>query len=178
MHHSERRARELLKRLGDLTAPVGVEVGVWQGEMSRHLLRLRKDMRLHMVDDWACRADRTVRHMERAMGRAVDATAFASDRRRIVRTTSRGAAGRTPDASLDFVFIDADHSYECVSADIEAWLPKVRPGGLLSGHDYSKPGERSSTGWPGVVRAVDEAVSEHGWTLERGNEATWFVRVP
>ncbi|HAB16156.1 MAG TPA: class I SAM-dependent methyltransferase [Verrucomicrobiota bacterium] len=43
------------------------------------------------------------------------------------------------DANLDFVFIDGDHRYAAVRADIEAWLPKVKPGGWIGGHDYDRP---------------------------------------
>jgi cephalosporin hydroxylase len=49
-----------------------------------------------------------------------------------------------------FVFLDALHDYESVKADIAAWLPLVRPGGVIAGHDYSP------TDWPGVVQAVQE----------------------
>lgn len=52
------------------------------------------------------------------------------------------------DKSLDFVFIDADHTYKAVTEDIKAWLPKVKPGGLLAGHDY-QPAEKY-----GVNKAV------------------------
>jgi predicted O-methyltransferase YrrM len=52
--------------------------------------------------------------------------------------------------SLDFVFVDADHSYDAVKADVAAWLPKVKPGGILAGHDYIV-GE-----YPGVVQAALE----------------------
>lgn len=54
------------------------------------------------------------------------------------------------DATLDFVFIDAGHEYEEVKADIACLLPKVKPGGVLAGHDYYKK-------FPGVRKAVDEA---------------------
>jgi predicted O-methyltransferase YrrM len=54
--------------------------------------------------------------------------------------------------SLDFVFIDGDHRYECVLADIQAWLPKVKAGGIIAGHDY---------GWcSDVRRAVHEVFGE------------------
>jgi Methyltransferase domain len=52
-------------------------------------------------------------------------------------------------ASLDFVFLDADHSYEGVSADIAAWTPKVKRGGIIAGHDFCHY-------FPGVIRAVLE----------------------
>jgi SAM-dependent methyltransferase len=55
-----------------------------------------------------------------------------------------------PDKSLDLVFIDACHEYEPVLADIRAWLPKVKPGGMLAGHDYS------FEMFPGVVKAVQQ----------------------
>jgi predicted O-methyltransferase YrrM len=54
------------------------------------------------------------------------------------------------DASLDYVMIDADHAYEAVAKDIAAWLPKIRPGGILAGHDYTPE-------IPGVCQAVTEA---------------------
>lgn len=75
------------------------------------------------------------------------------------------AAGFAP-RSLSFVFIDADHRYESVRQDIEAWCGKVKPGGILAGHDYRTPY------WPGVTQAVDETFPsvEH-----RGN--SWLVRM-
>ena len=65
------------------------------------------------------------------------------------RMTSVEAAATYDDASLDFVFIDADHSYEAVKEDIIAWWPKVKPGGIISGHDYHM-------GAPGVMNATNE----------------------
>lgn len=54
------------------------------------------------------------------------------------------------DQSLDWVYIDADHHYEPVCQDIDAWLPKIKPGGVISGHDYCEyPGF-------GVIQAVKE----------------------
>ncbi len=55
-----------------------------------------------------------------------------------------------PDQSLDFVFLDASHTYEDVKNDICLWLPKVRYGGVLAGDDYT---DKFSDG---VVKAVDE----------------------
>jgi len=54
------------------------------------------------------------------------------------------------DESIDFLFIDANHTYEYVSQDIAAYLPKIKPGGIIAGHDFN--GHH-----PGVVQAVIEA---------------------
>lgn len=56
-----------------------------------------------------------------------------------VQATSIQASGGYADASLDFVFIDAAHDYQSVLADIFAWLPKVKIGGIISGHDWPHP---------------------------------------
>ena len=63
---------------------------------------------------------------------------------------SLSASMDVKDKSLDLVFIDAAHDYESIAEDIKAWLPKVRDGGIICGHDYL-PGE-----YDGVVKAVDE----------------------
>lgn len=67
---------------------------------------------------------------------------------KVMRMDSVTTAALFPDGSLDFVFIDAEHDYDSVKADIEAWLPKVRKGGFLAGHDYHHAPLR---------KAVDEA---------------------
>jgi hypothetical protein len=54
-----------------------------------------------------------------------------------VRKTSVEAAKDYPDGFFDFVYIDGDHSKEAVQADVTAWRPKVKTGGMLSGHDWS-----------------------------------------
>jgi hypothetical protein len=66
---------------------------------------------------------------------------------RDMRMTSVEAAGYFDDNSVDFLMLDGDHGYEAVRADIDAWLPKMRRGGVISGDDYL---------WPGVKKAADE----------------------
>jgi predicted O-methyltransferase YrrM len=58
------------------------------------------------------------------------------------------------DNSIDFCFIDASHEYADVKLDIEAWLPKVKSGGILAGHDYD-------VSWQGVIKAVDEIIGKN-----------------
>lgn len=63
--------------------------------------------------------------------------------------TSAVASRQFADGSLDAVFIDADHHAEAVEADIRAWWPKLRPGGIMAGHDWDRPGVKQ-----GVARAI------------------------
>lgn len=63
------------------------------------------------------------------------------------------AAGNHCDGAVDLVFVDADHAYECTIGCARAWLPKIKPGGILLFHDYCN-------GNPGVQKAVDEIRAE------------------
>jgi predicted O-methyltransferase YrrM len=70
--------------------------------------------------------------------------------------TTNEASKLFEDGSLDGVFIDADHSYEAVKQDIQNWLPKIRVGGILAGHDYNSTFQE-------VMKAVNELL--HGFGL-------------
>jgi hypothetical protein len=65
----------------------------------------------------------------------------------MMKATSVEAAPGITDELLDFVFIDAQHTYEACKEDLETWLRKVRTGGFIRGHDYR---------WDGVNRVVHE----------------------
>ena len=77
------------------------------------------------------------------------------------------AARSIPDRSCWFVFIDADHGYEAVRADIRAWLGKVRPGGVLAGHDCFTYAE--------VMSAVRDELGHEFMTTP---ENVWVHQVP
>jgi GR25 family glycosyltransferase involved in LPS biosynthesis/predicted O-methyltransferase YrrM len=77
------------------------------------------------------------------------------------------AARRYEDKSLDFVFIDGEHSYRSVRADILAWLPKLKPGGIIAGDDFI-PGE-----YDGVVTAVREQFQDK--FIQQGN--IWLYNI-
>lgn len=71
------------------------------------------------------------------------------------------------DASVDWVHLDASHDYASVKADIQAWLPKVKLGGWLSGDDYDK------TKWPEVVKAVGDLLpGARAWSTQQWR---WIV---
>jgi hypothetical protein len=154
-----------------------VEVGVWKGRsaafMGTEIVNSGKRITLYAVDAF------TTTH-DGAGSR--DETRLAEVRRTlnpltcvtVVPSLSVDAAANFPNGSLDFVFIDADHSYEGVRRDIEAWLPKVKPGGLLAGDDYCYPG------CEGVKRAVDSLLPGAITPTEfvEGVSGWWEYRVP
>lgn len=118
-----------------------VEVGVAEGNYSREFLRFWPG-RYFMVDMW-CHIDGYDDVMngddaehEARYQQALGVAQSCPGRCSIYRMDSLAASQQFDDRSLDFVYIDADHSYEGCKRDILAWAPKVKSGGILAGHDY------------------------------------------
>ena len=76
-------------------------------------------------------------------------------------------ASRFKDLSVDMVYIDADHSYSGVNADLEAWFPKTRK--IISGHDYHHPS------FPGCTQAINEFLKNKALQIRTGNYYNWWV---
>jgi hypothetical protein len=120
---------------------VGAEIGVSKGKFSKHVCRTIRDVKLYGIDPWDAydgyverkgeRGQQTLnRHYEEAKGR------LAPYDCELIKAYSLDAVKQFEDNSLDFVFIDANHSFEYAVDDMAAWSKKVRPGGIVSGHDY------------------------------------------
>jgi len=88
-----------------------------------------------------------------------------------IRATSEEATQRFEDESIDAIYIDGNHKYEYVLQDINLWLPKVRTGGFIGGHDFAGHTQ-------GVIQAVTEYVNEHDlWDkLESGGTDWWWQK--
>jgi hypothetical protein len=71
----------------------------------------------------------------------------------LIKAHSQDVVSKYEDESLDFCFIDGSHEYEDVKKDIQAYLKKVKKGGILAGHDYDSL-------WDGVIKAVDETLGD------------------
>lgn len=129
----------------------GAELGVGGGHLSRRLLESHQALELIGVDTLV-REDRAerVRALEGAYG----------PRFRLLGMLTSEAAAHVADGSLDFVFIDAGHSYAAVYEDIELWRHKVHAQGFMLGHDYGHPK------YDGVARAVDHWFGDGAWLLD------------
>ena len=122
---------------------VGVEVGVFKGSFSRWMLdHWPTCTQYYMVDLWASQAH--YRQMDSASD-AENQLRFELAQRNVapfqhktvlIRKASVAAAADFADGSVDFVYLDARHTFDAVTEDLEAWWPKLRLGGLLAGEDY------------------------------------------
>lgn len=134
----------------------GVELGVNNGIFCLNLCGMTPDMRMLAVDLWQDKAKSDVEcdenyHNAEAVYQEFKANVekHYPEQIMVMRKDTVEAANYVQDGTVDFVFIDADHTYEGAKRDIAAWLPKVRPGGMICGHDYNDK-------WPTVKQAVQE----------------------
>jgi SAM-dependent methyltransferase len=96
----------------------------------------------------------------------------------IIRAESVIGASLFADASIDYVFIDASHDGESVRQDLAAWLPKVKPGGIMAGHDYNQTPVQAAVDAAFPGRKV-EHVYEHTATTPHGYQwgTCWRVQL-
>tara|TARA_B100001113_G_C21049810_1_gene596209 strand:- start:150 stop:929 length:780 start_codon:yes stop_codon:yes gene_type:complete len=118
---------------------VGVEVGVYKGHFSEHLLKTWNGI-LYMVDPWRPLDnyvdESNAKDRYENINETIKNIDGYDDRGRMMRMTSYQASKMFPDNSLDFVYIDANHNYESVKEDLKVWYPKVKKDGYLFGDDY------------------------------------------
>lgn len=144
---------------------VCVELGTWMGASAIPVARSirRWGGTLTCVDTWAGTVDGQFLYrapwMLASCARNLMEAHVSGNVRLIPATTIEASFWWT--APIDYLYVDADHSYDGVAADLRAWLPKLRPGGLILGDDYG------SDMYPGVKQAWDECEQAHGLTLTR-----------
>ena len=150
-----------------LKVKTGAEIGVWEGAFSRTICETTGAF-LYAIDPWLVQPDYAEAkndqgRLDQALRRAK--SALVRYPHQIVKATSLDAAKKFADRSLDFVYIDANHMREFVLQDLAAWIPKVKIGGIISGHDYRI---KSPKPFIQVPEAIDAYTSEHAIS-------PWFV---
>ena len=131
-----------------------VEVGVYHGKSVAFLIEqlqlAEKLCKVYAVDVWAS-AKQWNKFQENMFSLGINHLV------KPIRCLSDMAALQFKDESCRFVYIDADHRYMAVKKDILAWLPKVKSGGILAGHDYGRPQCQ------GVAQAVNEIFGKNNY---------------
>lgn len=153
----------------DLNFRVGAEVGVERGVFSKILLTAHPTLELFCIDSWQQYEGYTARLNNEALPNKFYETQekLKGYNVHFMKQFSMDAVKRFKDNTLDFVYIDANHDLPWVMDDLIQWEKKVRPGGILCGHDYIKMRPNK----PSKVRVV-EALA---WYTELKPIKTWFV---
>lgn len=161
------------------TGSTFVEVGSWRGRSSVYMgveiVNSGKQIDLVCVDTWEGSVEHQGWDILEDDGLWKDFQKNIEPLKGVItpfRMTSLDGAMEFKDESLEFVFIDASHDYQSVKEDIEAWYPKVKLGGILSGHDYEY--------FEGVKKAVDERFGKDmkakwgSWVHQKGTKKDFY----
>lgn len=149
------------------TDAVGAEIGVWKGDFSARILKAAKPRTLHLIDPWLVsdasdRTDQAWYGADRITQSAMDsiheavsdrfAREISLGRVKIHRTDSPAALGMMAAETVDYVYVDGDHSYDGVSTDLAEAFRVCKIDGFICCDDYLL-----GAWWgDGVVRAVHE----------------------
>jgi len=158
----------------------GAEIGVHAGTLSRFIYSRWMGKKLHLIDRWKETPEyqdilNKPQEEQDKLYEAVKAMFAGKNDTNIMRMESLEAAKQFKDGQLDWVYIDADHAR--IAADLEAWFPKVRVGGLVAGDDYID--DVSELGVFKVKSAVDNFVQKHKYDLKlsadkNNNYRSWY----
>lgn len=148
----DRRWNFLTEKIRENKFTVGAEIGVLRGTTFKRLLESNPELTLYGIDIWAedkvVRFDGTTNEQLLKLPKNdilieleqwVEDSPY-KDRAKLIRSFSHSCLDDFEDGSLDFVFIDASHQYEDVRRDTVLWSKKVKPRGIVSGHDRNIEG--------------------------------------
>ncbi len=156
----------------------GAEIGVLFGEYSKHILEYWPGT-LYMIDPWQNQRPEDYLDgcnsviMSKAYQKAEKAVEPFGKRAVLVRKFSADAAAGICDESLDWAYLDGHHGLASMRIDLPAFWAKVRPGGLLGGHDfYDRHDDWHDCG---VQQAVEEFCAERGLQFYTTSCTSWWV---
>jgi hypothetical protein len=150
-----------------------VEIGVAAGDFSASILEVTQPVRLYLIDPWE-----SGRYKD--LHKGVMARFSGDSRVSILRGYSTERAADIPDGSLDWAYVDGDHSFKGVSTDLALLLPKMKPNGIIAGDDYTRWSGNGLHRW-GVVEAVNRFCLDNNWemiflTHEPGRHLSYAIR--
>lgn len=122
---------------------IGVEIGVQNGDFSMYLLETGLFKTLYSIDPYPAKIPGVYQHGEQYYcedyNQTYETALINLSRFKesiLIREYSAAASFQFKDETIDFIFIDGDHTYNGVTTDLMLWWPKIKPGGIISGHDY------------------------------------------
>ena len=148
----------------------GAEIGVDRALNAIDMLEHIPDLFLYLIDPWKGRAARRSYSRRRRYANAMKRLAPYSKAFTVIKETSLKASLEIPDKLLVFVYIDGNHEYDFAMLDTIIWIPKIRDGGIISGHDYRR-------GYYGVKPAIDDYVKYHGIELHIIPQRNWYFEI-
>lgn len=174
------RWKQLPYLLADMDCVVGVEVGTEGGKYAKCLLSKMPALFLSCVDCWESYSgyrEKMKDQQAQYFFKAQEALNPFQDRCKMIKGYSMDVVRDIPDNSLDFVYIDGNHNFINVANDIAEWSKKVKPGGIVAGHDFTHNNvgyERTDVDF--VVSAWTKAHNIKVWFVtEEGDRCpTWF----
>lgn len=187
-------AVDLAKLFAELKCKRGVEIGTDQGEYAEVLLQTIPNLELICADPWKAEAYVKGEQPESREDQTFFDKRYEETKERlknypnvdIWRCTSMQALEGVIDGSLDFVYIDGNHDFLNVTLDIHHWLKKLKPGGILAGHDYVRYPSRKFNHVQKVVNAYTTAyhllpvflVTPTNEGMKRDRFRSWFLVKP
>jgi predicted O-methyltransferase YrrM len=127
---------------------VGLEIGVASGWTMNHFLQNLPNLKLTGIDPYIGYMDGSIEITQEILDAqylaAQDNISDFAPRGKILRGYSQDFVNSFEDGSLDYIFIDGDHSYEGALRDCELFFPKIKSGGIFAGHDWSLAGVRKA----------------------------------
>lgn len=150
-----------------------VELGSWMGRSAAYcvveLINANKLGEFYCIDTW----DGGIEHqgwqeLDRLRASFDSYTRPIASHITAIQSDSWLAADQFEDNSVDFCYVDAGHTYDCVTRDLKAWWPKVKTGCYFGGDDYTK-------GWPQVCRAVEDFFAPQKIKVSKSGRC-WIVK--
>lgn len=161
----------------ELGFTLGAEIGVERGLYSEVLCKANPNLKLYSVDSWQPYHDYRIHVSKDKLDSFYDQTKerMSPYNCTMVKGFSVDVSRQFEDGTFDFVYIDANHEFIYIAEDINAWVRKVRPGGILAGHDYLRAKEgKYKCHVKDVVQAWAYSHSVSPWFFTSERCPSWF----